>query len=84
MSGVMSRHAATPEVARKLDSIWYEIDVRAVASVQAPALLIASDRYPRKIEVANYVASLMRRHGCADVGQFRPRFLRHIRWCSSV
>src|SRR6266516_536084 len=40
--------------------IWYETDVRGVLpSVQAPALLLARYRYPRKIEVAEYVASIM-------------------------
>jgi class 3 adenylate cyclase/pimeloyl-ACP methyl ester carboxylesterase len=60
MAGVMSRHTATPDMARELDRIWYETDVRAVLpSVQTPVLLVARDRYPRKIEVAEYVASLM-------------------------
>jgi hypothetical protein len=30
MAGVMSRHPETPDVARELDWIWYETDVRAV------------------------------------------------------
>lgn len=60
MAGVMSRHTATPDVARELDRIWYETDVRAVLpSVQVPALLVAREMYPRKIEVAEHVASLM-------------------------
>ncbi len=60
MAGAMSRHTATPDVARELDRIWYETDVRGVLpSVQAPALLVARSMYPRKIEVAEYVASLM-------------------------
>jgi class 3 adenylate cyclase/pimeloyl-ACP methyl ester carboxylesterase len=59
-AGIMSRHTATPDVARKIDRIWYETDVRGVLpSVQAPTLLVVRDRYPRKIEVAEYVASLM-------------------------
>ena len=60
MAGVMSRHTATPDMARELDHIWYDTDVRAVLPlVQAPALLVPRNRYPRKIEVATYVASLM-------------------------
>ena len=60
MAGVMSRHTATPDIARALDRIWYETDVRAVLpSVQAPTLLIPRKRFPRKIEVAAYVASLI-------------------------
>src|SRR6266516_2656611 len=60
MAGVMSRHTATPDVARELDRIWYETDVRGVLpAVRAPALLVARTQYPRKVEVAEYVASLM-------------------------
>jgi class 3 adenylate cyclase/pimeloyl-ACP methyl ester carboxylesterase len=60
MAGVMSRHTATPDVARELDRIWYETDVRGVLpAVRAPALLVARARYPRKVEVAEHVASLM-------------------------
>lgn len=56
----MSRHTATPDVARELDRIWYETDVRAVLpSVRAPVLLVARERYRHKIELAEYVASLM-------------------------
>ena len=56
----MSRHTATPDVARELDHIWYETDVRGVLPlVQAPALLVARTMYARKIEVAEHVASLM-------------------------
>jgi len=60
MAGVMSRHTATPDVARELDRIWYETDVRGVLpAVRAPALLVARARYPRKVEVAEHVASLL-------------------------
>jgi class 3 adenylate cyclase len=74
MAGVMSRHTATPDVARKLDRIWYETDVRAVLqSVQARALLVARSRYRRKIQVAQYVASLMPDATVAPVpGDFGP------------
>jgi len=74
MAGVMSRHTATPDVARELDRIWYETDVRGVLpSVQAPVLLVARTMYPRRIEVAEYVASLMPEATVAPVpGNFGP------------
>jgi class 3 adenylate cyclase len=44
-----------------------------LSSVRAPALLVARDRYPRKIGVANYVASLMPDATVAPVpGNFGP------------
>lgn len=74
MAGTMSRHTATPDVARELDRIWYETDVRAVLpSVRTPTLLIARNRYPRKVEIAEYVASLMPEAMVAPVpGDFGP------------
>ena len=74
MAGTTSRQTATPDVARELDRIWYETDVRAaLSSVRTPALLIARNRYPRKIEVAQYVASLMPEATVAPVaGDFGP------------
>lgn len=53
----LSRHTATPDVARELARIWYETDIRGVlGSVHAPALLMADEDMP---EEAEYVASLM-------------------------
>ena len=74
MAGVMSRHTATPDMARQLDHIWYETDVRAVLpSVQAPTLLVPRKRYPRKVDVATYVASLLPHATVAPVsGDFGP------------
>jgi class 3 adenylate cyclase/pimeloyl-ACP methyl ester carboxylesterase len=74
MAGVMSRHTATPDMARELDHIWYETDVRAVLpSVQAPTLLVPRKRFPRKIDVATYVASLIPDATVAPVsGDFGP------------
>src|SRR5438876_3216037 len=74
MAGVMSRHTATPDMARELDHIWYETDVRAVLpSVQAPTLLIPRKRYPRKVDVATYVASLIPHATVTPVsGDFGP------------
>jgi class 3 adenylate cyclase/pimeloyl-ACP methyl ester carboxylesterase len=74
MAGAMSRHTATPDVARELDRIWHETDVRGVLpAVRAAALLVARTRYPRKIEVAEYVASLMPDATVAPVpGDFGP------------
>jgi class 3 adenylate cyclase len=57
--GMMTRHTATPDVARELERIWYETDVREVLpSVQTPTLLICFDR-PVDVATAEYVASLM-------------------------
>jgi class 3 adenylate cyclase/pimeloyl-ACP methyl ester carboxylesterase len=60
LGGVMSRHTATPDVARELARIWYETDVRGVLpSVQAPTLLIGHESAPVDVETLDYVASLM-------------------------
>ena len=60
MAGMMSRHTTTPDVARELTRIWHETDVQGVLpSVQAPALLVANERYADDVETAEYVASLM-------------------------
>src|SRR5207302_3790369 len=74
MAGVMSRHTATPDMARELDHIWYETDVRAVLpSVQAPTLLVPRKRYPRKVDVATYMASLIPHATVTPVsGDFGP------------
>lgn len=53
----LSRHTATPDVARELSRIWYETDVRGIlGSVRAPALLLSD---ADGAEEAAYVASLM-------------------------
>ena len=53
--GRLSRHIATPDVAVMIEQIWNETDVRHILpSVQAPALLLDSDK-----EHGDYVASLM-------------------------
>jgi class 3 adenylate cyclase len=55
----LSRHTATPDVARELSQIWHETDVRGVlGSVRAPSLLL-TDPDPAFIEEATYVASLL-------------------------
>jgi class 3 adenylate cyclase len=55
----LSRHTATPDVARELSQIWYETDVRGVlGSVRAPSLII-TEPDPAFIEEATYVASLL-------------------------
>jgi len=52
-----SRNACTPDVAKQMAEIWYDIDVRAVLpAVRCPALLL---RRPWGEEEADYVASLM-------------------------
>ncbi len=55
-----SRQTCTPDVARELNRIWHETDVRGVLpAVRAPALLIAHTGAPGDVEVTEYVASLM-------------------------
>ena len=57
--GWLSRHTATPDVARELTRIWHETDVRGVLpSVRAPALLLTRSD-PEELALAEYVASLM-------------------------
>jgi class 3 adenylate cyclase len=56
----MSRHTATPDVARELTRIWYETDIRQVLpSVNVPALLLDQHITQSDVEETHYVASLM-------------------------
>ena len=56
----LSRHTATPDVARELNRIWYETDIRSVLpSVNVPALLLDQHEIQRDVEETQYVASLM-------------------------
>jgi class 3 adenylate cyclase len=58
--GIMSRHTATPDVARELSRIWYETDVRGVLpAVQTPTLLIVHEGLRDEGQCGEYVASLM-------------------------
>ena len=60
ITGMMSRHTTTPDVARELSRIWHETDVRGILpSIQAPTLLLGRSMYPEDLEVAEYVASLI-------------------------
>ena len=53
----LSRHTATPDVARELTRVWYETDVRAVLpSIQVPSLLLAFEGNDDELA---YTASLM-------------------------
>jgi class 3 adenylate cyclase len=73
MAGVMSRHTATPDVARELARIWYETDVRGVLqSVQAPTLLLVREGSRADVEAAEYVASLMPDAVVARMASFEP------------
>ena len=55
----LSRHTATPDVARELSQIWHETDVRAIlGSIRAPSLLLTEPN-PSYVEEATYVASLL-------------------------
>jgi class 3 adenylate cyclase len=56
----LSRHTATPDVARELTRIWYETDIRAVlAAVNVPALLLDEHATQSDVEESQYIASLM-------------------------
>jgi class 3 adenylate cyclase len=56
----LSRHTATPDVARELTRIWYETDIRPVLpSVNVSALLLDQQATPSDVEETQYVASLM-------------------------
>jgi class 3 adenylate cyclase len=60
LMGMLSRHTTTPDVARELSRIWHETDVRGVLpSVQAPTLLLARSMYPKDVEMAEYVGTLL-------------------------
>jgi len=55
-----SRGACTPDVARKMADIWYEIDVRGVLeAVTTPTLLLVHEDMTNSVDIAEYVASLM-------------------------
>ncbi len=61
-----SRNACTPDVAKQLSAIWFDIDVRGVLpSVKCPALLLSREGYSRA-EVA-HIASLMPNAEIRDV-----------------
>jgi class 3 adenylate cyclase len=56
----LSRHTTTPDVARELQRIWYETDIRPVLpSVNVPALLLDQHATQSDVEETQYVASLM-------------------------
>ncbi len=62
-----TRHSATPDVARELNLIWYETDIRAVLpTVKVPTLLLAQETHPSDVEEAEYIASLM------PMAEFKP------------
>jgi class 3 adenylate cyclase len=57
--GMLTRHNATPDVAKELNRIWYETDVRDVlAAVRVPVLLVVHDDPPFEAE-SNYIADHM-------------------------
>jgi class 3 adenylate cyclase len=58
MTARKARNACTPDVAKQLDAIWYDIDVRGVLpAVRCPTLLLSRTHWGQD-EVA-YIASLM-------------------------
>jgi class 3 adenylate cyclase len=57
---LLSRQTATPDVAARMDRMWYETDVRGLMpSIQAPTLLIQHEGDARGIEEMEYIASLI-------------------------
>lgn len=55
----LSRHTATPDVARELTRVWYETDIRAVLpSIQVPSMLLAYEGSSIEDEL-DYAAGLM-------------------------
>jgi class 3 adenylate cyclase/pimeloyl-ACP methyl ester carboxylesterase len=57
---IASRGSCTPDVARKMAEIWYEIDVRNVLeTVRAPVLLLVHKDRKSAMDTAEYVAARM-------------------------
>ena len=57
---LLSRQTATPDVAARLDRVWYETDVRGLMpAIQAPTLLIQHEGDARGVEEMEYIASLL-------------------------
>ena len=57
---MMSRGACTPDVARMMADIWYEIDVREIlGAVATPTLLLVHEDREDSVEKAEYIASRM-------------------------
>jgi class 3 adenylate cyclase len=60
LEAMQSRSACTPDVAARLNEIWYDIDVSGVLSaVQIPTLLLVHEDRKRAVEEAEYIASQM-------------------------
>ena len=56
----LSRHTATPDVARELQRIWYETDIGPVLPVgQCATLLLDQHTTQSDVEETQYIASLM-------------------------
>jgi class 3 adenylate cyclase/pimeloyl-ACP methyl ester carboxylesterase len=59
---LISRHTATPDVARELSRIWWETDIRGVLpSVQVPAMLASWAAVENDVREMEAIASLMPR-----------------------
>jgi class 3 adenylate cyclase len=57
---IQARNACTPDVAARLNEIWYETDVRGVlGAVKCPALLLVHEERKKSIEEAEFIASSM-------------------------
>lgn len=58
--GLLSRHTATPDVAKELARIWSETDVREVLRlVHVPTLLIVYEGIPEDLAEAQHIAGLI-------------------------
>jgi hypothetical protein len=56
----LSRNTTTPDVARELQRIWYETDIRPVLpSVDVPALLLDQHTTKSDVQETQHIASLM-------------------------
>ena len=56
----LSRHTATPDVARELTRVWYETDIRPIMpSVRMPSLLLAHEQSRDGLQNLEYVAASM-------------------------
>ena len=57
---LQARNACTPDVAARLNEIWYETDVQGVlGAVQCPTLLLVHEERTKNVEEAEFIASSM-------------------------
>jgi class 3 adenylate cyclase len=57
---IQARNACTPDVAARLNEIWYDTDVQGVlGAVQCPTLLLVHEERTKSVEEAEFIASSM-------------------------